>query len=72
MKIYIETDMTEKPKGCYMYESKMCPMSMGSVCAPGDGYIGNQEVNTRPQWCPLRTETEIADKAKEDNNAKQF
>ena len=76
MKIYIETDMTELPKGC-----KFCDNNISNHCPAREkaaqGTIKQLDKllhgwRKPPSWCPLRTETEIADKAKEDNNAKQF
>ena len=64
MKIYIETEMTELTRTC-----RRCPVNDEwangyRVCIPKDIY-GKHGQNSRPDWCPLRTVTEIADKAKE-------
>ena len=62
MKIYIETNMTEMPKGC-----GVCPKV--GMCYKFD-FIGNPAMfglstTKRNADCPLRTSTEIAEKAKE-------
>ena len=79
MKIYIETEMTELPKSCgecdfilhidneilkQVYESKI-DSDFPIVC-----YINrkNTKNNKLPKWCPLRTEIDIAEKAKESND----
>lgn len=70
MKIYIETEMTELPRNC-----AVCPkhersrtMSFLCYCKEGETYRHwNEAQNNRAKWCPLRTETEIADK-KENGN----
>ena len=61
MKIYIETDMTEMPKSC-----DLCEFKCGSWYKVDLAEVVNASDNqTRLKNCPLRTETEIADKAKE-------
>ncbi len=69
MKIYIETDMTEMPKGCnecwHLADYDTCKYcgGIGENC-PSDGYssehyFGDEVPTFSPSWCPLRTEKEI-------------
>ena len=68
VKIYIETDMTELPKRCRDC-SRLSTYGSSAIYEWGH-YCGEAGFNdhisdlnhTRPDWCPLRTETEIADK----------
>ena len=87
VKIYIETDMTELPKNCnecpfyvttkyksirskHYEDCTYCPLGTG--CYKFEGHINAMGDYDEIDTCPLRTETEIADKKEEDNNAKQF
>lgn len=78
MKIYIETNMTEMPKGCTWCKRKVCwerNERVDFVSKISNNEKFEQYINTinndRPDWCPLRTETEIADKAKEKEDGKR-
>jgi hypothetical protein len=58
VKIYIETEMTELPiicKKCKRFQDK------GVGYCTGIMDWTNYFNETRPSWCPLRTETEIAE-----------
>ena len=71
IKIYVKTKMTEKPKGCMdcdectIYNNSFirCRPKQAVIGAYPDRFCSQME---RPSWCPLRTEQEIADKAKEN------
>ena len=74
MKIYIETEMTELPIICTACD--ICKVFERSQSEGGDLYscnpdrkssmvIKNPHSTKKPNWCPLRTETDIAEKAKE-------
>lgn len=80
MKIYIETEMTELPKGCGDCPNRVNCRETQRVkefiafdhSVDDDTALANLEnferqisIN-RPSWCPLRTATEIANKAKEN------
>lgn len=77
MKIYIETEMTELPKGCRCiggeYKYAYCPLFNISMQYEDPICLWNNREITedidirkeRPSWCPLRTETEIADMVEE-------
>jgi len=65
VKIYIETKMTELPKGCLLCkELAYCRERQKRIdeAYNNGGYSFNvlvRDNETRPDWCPLRTVTEI-------------
>lgn len=62
MKIYIETEMTEMPKNCLKYGSNgQCCFNYYSCRAHNE----KVSLKSRPAWCPLRTEQQIKEAAKE-------
>lgn len=57
MKIYIETEMTEMPKGCFDCPNTADGRNSLVVCRYGMRHIANSLTdipNDRPSWCPLR------------------
>ena len=67
MKIYIETPMTELPIICTACDiCKVFERNGGDLyyCNPNrktNMVIKNPHSTKKPQWCPLRTEAEIAE-----------
>lgn len=65
MRIYIETDMNEMPKSCSECKriERSKTMSNLGYCKDAESFRHWKDATTTvPYWCPLRTETEIADK----------
>lgn len=65
MKIYIETDMTEMPKGCADCPNTADGRKSLIVCQYGMRHISNTFADipkSRPDWCPLRREYSMGKK----------
>lgn len=60
--IYIKTEMTKLPKSC----NECDVICDNSFALSKKEYKSLLKQEHRPSWCPLRTEAEIADKAKEN------
>lgn len=63
MRIYVETEMNEVPQNCLKYGDGGCYCHNYPSCR---AHTEKVDLTKRPDWCPLRTEPEIVDKAKEN------